>query len=99
MSCCRRCCKPIIDPYEYEIRDGDLLIPSNLKKFILPIKESDIQLLKDKTICDMQNIIAQLERGIQPNLEILLEQISAITLEQEIERREFIIQFYLNKII
>jgi hypothetical protein len=37
-----------------------------------------------------------LEAGRRPNLEFLLEEISAVDLENELDNREFIIQYYLN---
>jgi hypothetical protein len=32
-----------------------------------------------------------------PDLELLLEEISAVDLENELDKREYIIQYYLNK--
>ena len=51
-----------------------LTIPSN--------SNNEIQELKDKVICEFLEIIKQLECGIQPNLEFLLEEISLIDIYQ-----------------
>ena len=94
MSCCR-CCKPIIPIFEFPISD-DIFI-STRQDVKLPIQpETDIDLLKDKIICEYKLIISELERGHKPELEFLLEEISAVDLENELDNREFIIQYYLN---
>ena len=90
-----RCCKPIISVFEYDISD-DIFI-SKRQDISLPIEpETDIDLLKDKIICEYKLIISKLEQGHKPDLEFLLEEISAFDLENEIDNREFIIQYYLN---
>ena len=94
MGCCK-CCKPIIPIFEYNISD-DIFI-SGVKDINLSITpETDIDLLKDKIICEYKQIISELEKGRRPNLEFLLEEISAVDLENELDNREFIIQYYLN---
>lgn len=98
MSCCKKTCccscNPIIPIYEYEIPSGILVTSQNLK---IPINQNtDISLLKDKVVCEYFLIISQLEKGKRPDLEFLLEEISAIDIEQEIDNREFILQYYLN---
>lgn len=94
MGCCK-CCKPIIPIFEYDISD-DIFI-SGVKDINLSITpETDIDLLKDKIICEYKYIISELEAGRRPNLEFLLEEISAVDLENELDNREFIIQYYLN---
>ena len=94
MSCCK-CCLPIIPIFEFDI-NNDIFI-SNVKDVNLPIiPETDIDLLKDKIICEYKLIISELENGHKPNMEFLLEEISAVDLENEIDNREFIIQYYLN---
>ena len=60
------------------------------------IYEVNIDLLKNKIICDYKIIISKLEKGHQLDLEFLLEEISAVELEDELDNREFIIQYYLN---
>ena len=94
MGCCK-CCKPIIPIFEYNISD-DIFI-SGVKDINLSITpETDIDLLKDKIICEYKLIISELEKGHRPNLEFLLEEVSAVDLENELDNREFIIQYYLN---
>ena len=96
MSCCK-CCKPIIPIFEFEL--GDDIFISGVKNIKLPITpETDIDLLKDKIICEYKLIISELEKGHRPDLEFLLEEISAVDLENELDNREFIIQYYLNNI-
>ena len=94
MSCCK-CCSPIIPIFEFDI-SNDIFIPS-IKDINLPIiPETDIDLLKDKIICEYKLIISELERGHKPDLEFLLEEISAVDIESELDNREFIVQYYLN---
>jgi len=94
MSCCK-CCAPIIPIFEFDI-SSDIFI-SSVKDINLPITpETDIDLLKDKIICEYKLIISELERGHKPDLEFLLEEISVVDLENELDNREFIIQYYLN---
>ena len=94
MNCCK-CCKSIIPIFEFEL--GDDIFISNVKDVNLQIvPETDIDLLKDKIICEYKLIISELERGHRPDLEFLLEEISAVDLEDELDNREFIIQYYLN---
>ena len=88
------CCKPIISLFEFEIND-DIFISNSSD--LIPIEpETDIDLLKDKVICEYKKIISDIERGQRPDIEFLLEEISAIDIEKEIDNREFIIQYYLN---
>lgn len=90
------CCKPIITNFEFDI-SNDIFIQENQNNIKIPIIPiTDITLLKDKIICEYQWIITQLERGYVPDLEFLLEEISTVELENEIDNREFIIQYYLN---
>lgn len=94
MGCCT-CCPSLIPYFESEL-SNDIFI-SSAKKVKLPIlPETDIDLLKDKIICEYKLIIDELERGRRPDLEFLLEEISVVDLESEIDNREFIIQYYLN---
>ena len=90
-----KCCKPIISYFEYNISD-DIFVSSR-QDINLPIQpETDIDLLKDKIICEYKLIISKLEQGQKPDLEFLLEEISAVDLENELDNREFIVQYYLN---
>ena len=94
MGCCK-CCKPIIPIFETNITDDIFISGSkDIKLSIVP--ETDIDLLKDKIICEYKLIISELEKGHRPDLKFLLEEISAVELENELDNREFIIQYYLN---
>lgn len=91
------CCNPIIQVFEFDI-NNDIFIQNN-KNVHIPIKsETDIDLLKDKIICEYKSIINELEQGKLPNLNFLLEEISLVDLNREINNREFYIQYYLNNI-
>lgn len=94
MSCCK-CCKPIILNFEFDL-PSDIFIPTRegIKIPLEPI--TDIDLLKEKIICEYTRIISDLERGRRSDLEFILEEISAVNLEQELDNREFIVQYYLN---
>lgn len=57
-------------------------IKTNIKLTIPNNHVGEIQELKDKVICEFFKIIKQLECGIQPDLEFLLEEISLIDIYQ-----------------
>jgi hypothetical protein len=60
MSCCK-CCPPIISNFEFEI-GNNIFISNSSENIILPIiPETDIDLLKDKIICEYKLIISELE--------------------------------------
>lgn len=89
------CCKPIIPVFEFDI-SNDIFIQGD-KNIHIPIEpETDIDLLKDKIICEYKLIISKLEQGQIPSLDFLLEEISLVDLNYEINNREFYIQYYLN---
>lgn len=68
-----RCnCNPVPEKFEFEIPIQPVVIT------ILPRKEQDLTKLKQKIICDYYDILNKLECGIQPDLQILLEEISLI---------------------
>lgn len=95
MGCCSKCCNPIIPVLEYEI-NGTVELPDNKKIKVTIEPQTDIDLLKDKVMCEYLSILSDLERGLKPPLEFLLEEISAIELEKELDNRECVIQYYLN---
>lgn len=77
----RCCCNPIIPVFEYEIGNNILSPPKeNLQLPITP--EFDVDLLKDKVICDYLSIISKLERGQKPELESLLQDLSQIYIKE-----------------
>ena len=94
MACCR-CCNPIIENFEFEL-GNDIFISNNLDIKIPIQPTTDIDFLKDKIICEYKLIISELEKGHKPDLEFILEEISVVDLENEIDNREFIVQYYLN---
>lgn len=97
MSCCK-CCSPVITNFEFEISNDIIVSSSNISSNIkIPIEPiTDIDQLKEKVICEYLYIISELEKGNTPNLEFILEEISLIDLHNEIDNREFVVQYYLN---
>lgn len=76
-----RCgCKPVLEPFEFELGDIKLTIP---KKFpeLFPV-EPNID--KDKLICEYEEIINKLECGYKPDLESLLQELSWIYIKEKI---------------
>lgn len=94
MGCCN-CCPPPIFNFEFPI-NNDIFISEQQDVKIPIVPETDISLLKDKIICEYKIIVSELEKGHRPDIEFLLEEISAVQLENELDNREFIIQYYLN---
>ena len=91
MACCK-CCPNLLPLEEFEL-GSDVLI-SDYKDLELPILPiTDIDKLKDKIICDYLLVISELEQGKQPKLEILLEEISVVDLEDELQRIYYIVLF------
>lgn len=88
------CCPPKIPIIEYEIFDDEILEAK--KGFYIPLKKQNIKCLIDKVINNFLDILCQLEKGIQPDLTRLIEMISLIEVEQDIDKRDFLIQYYLN---
>ena len=65
------------DPFEFEIKDELVYFYSDYN--LLPdIKNNDLDKLQKRIICDFTKVIRQLECGIQPDIEIILEEISLI---------------------
>lgn len=91
----RRCCPPIIPIIEYDLpeEDSNILVKT---KSGFPISQTDICELKDQVICEYLRILSELEIGRHPDIEILLEKISLIEIEKELDNREFIVQYYIN---
>lgn len=96
MSCCKKCCTPTLYPLEYDIVVGETTITekNNIQTELFP--STNIDLLKDKVICEYQRLITNLENGKYSDIEFILEEISVIDLENELDNRDFIIQYYLN---
>lgn len=69
---------PIPEKFEFKIEEKDSLISN-----IFPQDNNsyyNLDELKEKTICDFMHVLDQLECGIQPDLEIILEEISLINI-------------------
>lgn len=72
-------CNPISEPFEFELKD---IKPNYIKSDAeLPNRTDYTQCLKEKIIQDYLNILNQLECGIKPDLEMLLEEISLIDMK------------------
>lgn len=90
-----KCCPPEQTPYEYEL--PNIIIPLS-GKLKINIPKTDICKLKMKVYKELLDIICKLENGIQPSLELILEEISAVQLENILDnKREFVIQYYNGK--
>lgn len=74
----RRCgCNPISEPFEFEIGCKSQITKSSFSKELFPLVK-DLGELKNKIICEYHRIIDNLECGIHPDLEFLLEEISLV---------------------
>lgn len=95
MSCCRRCCIPINSDFEFPI-DNNILTINDKLRINLNEDYTDIEKLKEKIICDFQKILTELNKGKNPDINTLLEEISVVELDLDLDKREFIVQYYLN---
>lgn len=95
MSCCRKCCIPINQDFEFPINNNILTVND---KISININDdyTDIELLKNKIICDYQKFLTELYKGKKPDISTILEEISIVDLDSDLDKREFIIQYYLN---
>ena len=78
-----RCgCNPIQEPFEYSLNPN--LKRTNNYKFneLFPI-QIDRDKLKDKLICEFEEILDKLECGLHPDLEPLLEDLSWIYIKEK----------------
>lgn len=74
-----RCgCNPIPEPFEFKIQDSVRLNNLNGYSTELFSQQNNLQELKDKIIYEYLKVIDNLECGIQPDLENILEEISLI---------------------
>lgn len=88
------CCPPILIPIEI-IDDNDNNIGglnNNIIKKTFPLNQVEICPLKEKVICEYFKILSNLKRGKQDDLEFLLEEISAILLQDS----NSVLQYYIN---
>lgn len=74
-------CNPTPEQFEFPIIDDNI----NKYKFDFGTISNfkDLCQLKSKIICDFQDIVKSLECGTQPDLEILLQEISLIYINNE----------------
>lgn len=75
------CCNPIQEPFEFEISDNSYInnvVDISFDGKCCCCSDNSLYELKQKVICEFQQIIDQLECGIQPDLELLLQEISLI---------------------
>lgn len=81
-------CNPIQEKFEFPIIDPESIsIISNNSSLIEDYKPScaddDICKLKKKIVLEYKKIIKQLECGIQPDLEFLLQEISLVYISND----------------
>ena len=69
------CNKPILEQFEFPIQETNY---SKIEPFYFENKNTTD--LKENVICEFLHILDQLECGIQPNLEMILEEISLINI-------------------
>ena len=74
-----KCRNPLPEKFEFEIVDPIIsnVFPEDNNSYF------NLDELKEKTICNYLHILDQLECGIQPDLEMLLEEISLINIYGE----------------
>lgn len=74
-------------------------VNQNLSRFLITDADA-VNNLKEKVICEYQDLLQSLEKGYKLDYQLILEQISLINLleDGEIDDRKsiFISQFYLN---
>lgn len=66
------------DPIEFKIQDCRPQVHINCGPLLPNTNELDWGKLQTKVICDFKDVIKQLECGIQPDIEIILEEISLL---------------------
>ena len=89
------CWKPT--PFEeYEI--PKVVIPINYPELRLPLSEEEPCLgeLKEKVIDEYFKILDQLECGITPDLDFILDEILAIETFRDLDNKEYILQYYVT---
>lgn len=74
-------------------------VNQNLSRFLITDADA-VSNLKEKVICEYQDLLQSLEKGYKLDYQLILEQISLINLLEDGEiddkRSIFISQFYLN---
>ena len=79
-----RCgCNPVPEPFEYTIKENSRKKIRGDFKELFPL-EIDLDELKEKLICEFEEILDKLECGLHPDLEPLLENLSWIYIKEKI---------------
>lgn len=52
--------------------------------------------LKNKISCEFLTLLSMVERGYRPDYEFILEEISLLEIYNNLDKKEFILQYYLN---
>ena len=52
--------------------------------------------LKNKTACEFMDLLNKVEKGYRPDYEFILEEVSLLGIHNKIDKREFVLQYYLN---
>lgn len=52
--------------------------------------------LKNKTACEFMDLLKKVEKGYRPDYEFILEEVSLLGIHNKIDKREFVLQYYLN---
>lgn len=53
--------------------------------------------LKNKISCEFLTLLIEVERGYRPEYDDILNEISLLDIYKEIDKKDFILQYYLNK--
>lgn len=78
-----RCgCNPIPEPFEYPLQNLGIKVKGKFKE-LFPL-EPDLDKLKEKLICEFEEILNKLECGLHPDLEFFLQDLSWIYIKEKI---------------
>ena len=66
---------------------------------ILELEDDDniVDKLKNKISCEFLTLLIEVERGYRPEYDDILNEISLLDIYKEIDKKDFILQYYLNK--
>lgn len=66
---------------------------------ILNLDPQDVDVvsnLKNKVACEFIDLLKKVEKGYQPDYEFILEEVSLLGIHNKIDKKEFVLQYYLN---
>lgn len=66
---------------------------------ILHLDPQDVDVinnLKNKTACEFMDLLKKVEKGYRPDYEFILEEVSLLGIHNEIDKREFVLHYYLT---